>query len=114
MNGVDRVDQLRSTNPTRRKEQRLSMSLLTWVLDLSIINGFALMKEIETGPAAPRTLREFKRRVCESLVQGAMTKRRDAQLKRGRPDSLVNSTDEERAPHVLTPNSRENSRGKLV
>ncbi|KAE9310620.1 hypothetical protein PF008_g20409 [Phytophthora fragariae] len=90
------------------------MSLLTWVLDLSIINGFALMKEIETGPAAPRTLREFKRRVCESLVQGAMTKRRDAQLKRGRPDSLVNSTDEERAPHVLTPNSRENSSGKLV
>ncbi|KAJ8576893.1 hypothetical protein ON010_g2316 [Phytophthora cinnamomi] len=48
MNGADRVDQLRSTNPTRRKEMRVSMSLLTWVLDLGVINAFALMKHIES------------------------------------------------------------------
>jgi hypothetical protein len=90
------------------------MSHLTWAMDLSIINSFALMKEIETRPTAPQTLREFKRRVCESLVRCAMTKRRDALLKRGRTDALVDNTDEERASHVLTPNSRENSRGKLV
>ncbi|OWZ21005.1 hypothetical protein PHMEG_0004526 [Phytophthora megakarya] len=39
-NGVDRVDQLRSTNPTRRKEKRLSISLLTWAIDLALINAF--------------------------------------------------------------------------
>jgi hypothetical protein len=33
MNRVDRVDQLRSTNPTRRKEVRVNMSLFTSILD---------------------------------------------------------------------------------
>ena len=32
MNGVDRVDQIRSTNPTKRVEKRIHMSLWTYVL----------------------------------------------------------------------------------
>ncbi|KAK1935571.1 hypothetical protein P3T76_010266 [Phytophthora citrophthora] len=40
MNGVDRVDQLRSTNTIRRKEKRVSMSIPTWALD----RAFSLYK----------------------------------------------------------------------
>lgn len=86
MNGVDRVDQLRYTNPTRRKEMRLSMSLFTWLLDLSIINSFALMKHIQKKPKAPQTLREFKRRVCESLAAAQCATRKEKMLSRTDPD----------------------------
>lgn len=115
MNGVDRVDQLRSTNPTRRKEMRLSMSLFTWVLDLSTINAFALMQHIQTKPKPPKTLREFKRRVCESLTLAQRTaaiQREGQSKKRCQRDVLPERVNT--ALHILTPNSREQSSGKLV
>ncbi|GMF68114.1 unnamed protein product [Phytophthora fragariaefolia] len=56
MNGVDRVDQLRSTNPIRRKEKRLSMSILTWALDLALVNSFALFRETSMAPTIAYTL----------------------------------------------------------
>ncbi|KAJ8577400.1 hypothetical protein ON010_g1814 [Phytophthora cinnamomi] len=116
MNGVDRVDQLRSTNPTRRKEMRVSMRLLTWVLDLSVINAFALMKHIETKEKPPKTLREFKRRVCESLTSSlrSITKRKEALSKRFHAEPFPSVSGVGNAVHVLTPNSRENSSAELV
>lgn len=39
MNVVDRMDQIRSTNNTRRREKRLSMTILTMVLDLCILSS---------------------------------------------------------------------------
>ncbi|OWZ24586.1 hypothetical protein PHMEG_000336 [Phytophthora megakarya] len=39
MNGVDRVDQLRSTYPIRRREKRLGMTMITWLTDITIINA---------------------------------------------------------------------------
>jgi hypothetical protein len=41
MNAVDRIDQIRSSCPTRRREKRVSMTLFTFVLDLAIINACA-------------------------------------------------------------------------
>ena len=40
MNGVDRVDQLRSTNPIKRKEQKIHMTLWTYCLDLCIHQAY--------------------------------------------------------------------------
>lgn len=45
MNGVDRVDQLRSTNPTRRKEQRLPVSFVH--LGVRAINAYSHNEDIE-------------------------------------------------------------------
>ncbi|OWZ13352.1 LOW QUALITY PROTEIN: hypothetical protein PHMEG_00013340 [Phytophthora megakarya] len=42
MNAVDRFDQLRSTNPTRRRGLRLQMSIFTWLLDVAIHNAFSM------------------------------------------------------------------------
>jgi hypothetical protein len=42
MNAVVRMDQIRSSCPTRHREKRVSMTLFTLVLDLSIINAQAI------------------------------------------------------------------------
>ena len=44
MNGVDRFDQIRATDPTQRREKRVSMSIFTFSLDLSLYNSFILKK----------------------------------------------------------------------
>ncbi|KAG6943184.1 hypothetical protein JG688_00017736 [Phytophthora aleatoria] len=115
MNGVDRVDQLRSTNPIRRKEKRLSISILTWALDLALINAFSLLNKV-TGPAAKKVkLREFKQHVAEQLtsVQRArMEKERRRQSVSSQPiDAVVGADD---SVHAIPPNSKQHSNGKLV
>lgn len=42
MNAVDRMDQKRSTNPTQRKEMRISMTLFTAMIDVAINNAHAI------------------------------------------------------------------------
>ena len=74
MNAVDRIDQIRSTNPIRRKEMRLSMSIFTWLIDLAIINSFSLLQEIDPDNGA--SMREFKRRIAESLTESEYKSRR--------------------------------------
>lgn len=115
MNGVDRVDQLRSTNPIRRKEKRLSMSILTWALDLALINAFALFKKV-AGVAAQRvTLREFKRRVADKLTtvqQARQEKERRRESVPGKPILDVVGADD--SIHAITPNSTQFSAGKLT
>jgi len=44
MNGVDRVDQMRSTNPTKRKETKIHMSIWTYCLDLVIHQAYCIYK----------------------------------------------------------------------
>lgn len=46
MNAVDRMDQLRSSNPTRRREKRLPMTMFTGILDICINNAYALFRVI--------------------------------------------------------------------
>ena len=45
MNGVDKFDQLHSTNPTRHKEIRLPMSIFTACLDWGYSNSYMLYKD---------------------------------------------------------------------
>lgn len=68
MSGDDRFDQLRAAHVTERKERRVPMSILTFLLDASIINGYALYKSIAGDTQTVMPLRVFKRRVCEAIV----------------------------------------------
>jgi hypothetical protein len=47
MNSVDCMDQRWSTNPTRRVEKRLHMSLFTLFLDLTMHNAYAVFQKID-------------------------------------------------------------------
>lgn len=67
MNAVDRMDQIRSTNVTRRREKRLSMTILTMVLDLCIHNAFSIHNHI--NPESKMRFNEFKYSVANQLIQ---------------------------------------------
>lgn len=73
MNSVDRLDQRRSTNPTRQVEKKLHMSLFTLYLDLSVHNAYALFQKIDPSMATKVQYREFKRRIAEQLVAPFLT-----------------------------------------
>lgn len=66
MNSVDRMDQRRSTNPTRRKEQRLHMNIFTYVLDLCAHQAYVVKQGIYDETIT--SLVEFKRSICEAFV----------------------------------------------
>jgi hypothetical protein len=69
MNGVDRMDQYRSTLATQRKEMRLQMTLFTYLLDLAISQAFALHQNMASNQRdKPISFFNFKRKVCEQLV----------------------------------------------
>ena len=46
MNSVDRVDQIRSTNPIRRREKKIHMSLWTYFLDLVLHQSYCIYKTL--------------------------------------------------------------------
>ena len=66
MNSVDRMDQKRSTNPTKRKEQRLGMSIFTYLLDLCVLQSFSIYKLLE--PENKEVLSEYKKALCDELI----------------------------------------------
>ncbi len=71
MNGVDRMDQYRSTNATQRKEKRVSMTLFTLFLDLAVSQAFAIYNRLASDDkdiAQNVKFSDFKRKICESLV----------------------------------------------
>jgi hypothetical protein len=76
MNSVDRMDQLRSACPTRRREKCVSMTMLTLILDLSILNARAVYNKLCLGD--PFTVTEFKQKICEQLVTPALRERQSA------------------------------------
>lgn len=78
MNGVDRFDQLRSSHTTARKEARTPMSVFTFLLDASILNGYTLHRYI--APEFRETillLREFKRCVGEIFLAPFLAMRQE-------------------------------------
>ncbi|EGZ10404.1 hypothetical protein PHYSODRAFT_518952 [Phytophthora sojae] len=114
--GTVRMNLLRSTNPTRRREKRLHMSVFTWLLDISIINTYALERVIGGSASARVTLREFKREIADKLTRNEKTlkqqrDRRQQKRKAGALDEAVGSVD---SLHIITPNSTEHSNGKLT
>jgi len=70
MNSVDRMDQLRAASPTRRRESRVYMSLLSWIMDIAINNGLALYNELRTTDSSLEqlTMEKFKLSIIEGYV----------------------------------------------
>lgn len=71
MNGVNHIDQLRATLSSRRKEQRISLSLFCRILDLPINKGFDLYKSLRENNVSltQMNLTSFKRCIIESLIR---------------------------------------------
>jgi hypothetical protein len=112
MNGVDRVDQLRSTNPTRRREKRLDMTLFTWLIDLAIIYAFLLLKRTTTSTSS---LRKFKRQIADSLTRNekAIRRQRLRREKKRQREDLDDVVGSDISLHIITPNATRQSNGKL-
>ena len=68
MNGVDRMDQIRAVNPSRRKEQSIGTTMLTWTLDIACHNSFSVYKSITSD--ADVSMKTFKHKIAVSLVGG--------------------------------------------
>jgi hypothetical protein len=72
MNGVDRMDQYRSTLPKQREAKRLHMTIFTFILDLSIMQDYAIyQKKAFDKKDSQVSFFEFKRRICQSLIGGS-------------------------------------------
>ena len=67
MNGVDRMDQVRVANPSRRCEKRVSMSIFTWALDIACNNALSILKTL--FPDRIWNMRNFKREISMALVR---------------------------------------------
>ena len=66
MNSVDRFDQYRQTNCTERREKRVPMSILTFILDAAINNAYALYQKMNIDDTV--NFKEFKRRIASQLA----------------------------------------------
>ncbi|KAJ8528656.1 hypothetical protein ON010_g14673 [Phytophthora cinnamomi] len=80
MNAVDRVDQLRSTNPIRRREKRLGMAMITWLMHLAIVNAQTLINAVQPDAAKGVSLREFKRRIADVLTSSEKQNKRRREM----------------------------------
>jgi hypothetical protein len=71
MNGVDQMDQLRSTNITQRREKRLYMTVFTMCLDLVAHQAFCLYNAMLPNKANRKhqILLSFKQQVAQFLVE---------------------------------------------
>jgi hypothetical protein len=71
MNGVDQMDQLRSTNITQCHEKRLYMTMFTMCLDLTVHQAFCLYNSMLPNKANRKhqTLLSFKQQVAQFLVE---------------------------------------------
>ncbi|KAK1942164.1 hypothetical protein P3T76_006486 [Phytophthora citrophthora] len=115
MNGVDRVDQLRATNPTRRKEKWLSVRLFTWMLDLCIIIiAFTLFNNVLPVGTQKVALHKLQRRIAEQVTAKQLAKTQTLRPERkSRGSAMTNAVGSIRSGHILTPNSTETSDGQL-
>ena len=83
MNGVDHADQLRSTYNTARKSLKWWKYLFFFLLDVSIVNAYLLMRESENHKLStknnkekPRTQIEFRMNLAHQLLGGFTGKRK--------------------------------------
>ena len=109
MNGVDQMDQLRSTNPTKRKEMRLHMTVFTLCLDIAVNNAFCILKLIDPKRAKRlKNIREFKSEICSLMTMAHRTdrtrKRRHAAVIAATPPNRQQQVGEIDSLHMILPN----------
>ena len=102
MNGVDRFDQLRSTNACVRKESRVTMTLFTFLLDASIQNAFTVRNAMH--PEKKSTLREFKRVVAQQLVDDYLQDRENSRKRRATAELHQTAMGTISSNHILLEN----------
>ncbi|POM63506.1 Hypothetical protein PHPALM_21082 [Phytophthora palmivora] len=102
--------------PDPPQGEALSMSLLTWSLDLALINAFALFKNVAGSAVERVTLREFKQRVAEKLTAVQRTRREKERCRRHlQPNEpLEDLVGADPGLYAITPNSKKYSSGKLA
>ncbi|XP_033763437.1 piggyBac transposable element-derived protein 4-like [Pecten maximus] len=83
MNGVDRADQLRSTYSISRKASKWWKYLFWFLVDISITNGYIMMKESpnhqlksKTGKTKERTQLDFRKNLPKQLMGAYWLKRK--------------------------------------
>ena len=68
MNGVDRFDQVRTYSACVRKEKRVSMTILDFILDSSLQNAYSILSVIDLEKFKSLNFRELKSQVSVSLT----------------------------------------------
>ena len=96
MNGVDRADQLRSSYAMCKKAAKWWKYLFWFLVDISIVNAFILMRESpnhvlksKNGLVKPRNQLEFRRNLVRQLISGFCGKRKREALKDKASNGLV-------------------------
>jgi len=91
MSGVNRMDQLRSTNITRRHEKRLYMTIFTMVLDLSVYQAYCVYMTAIPNATKRRhkSILTFKQKIIESLIQPEMNRRSMSNAHRHNPVQIL-------------------------
>ncbi len=77
MNGVDRMDQLCSTNITQRRKKRLYMTMFTMCLDLAIHQAYCMYMALHPvrQDRKHKTLLSFKGKVATFLIEPEMRRK---------------------------------------
>lgn len=77
MNGVDVVDQMRASQPMAREEQRVTMTMFFFLIDIAIQNAFSLSKVLNTGHCSNSSILSFKREVadCKTIHENEIGKK---------------------------------------
>lgn len=106
MNAVDRMDQKRSTNSTKRKEAKLSTTMFTYFLGLAALQAYSIYEHLQSSNVM--NFAEFKRCLCESLVAGHRLKGKAASESTtiARAPAAVAGADTSNYGHMLIQNIR--------
>src|SRR5688572_3612437 len=92
MNSVDRMNQICSINPARRREARVEMSVFTMLLDVAVNNAFALYTKIEPEQLKGVSFCEFKRKICTRLLTPYLNEKKKHTVETLRQIIIPNAT----------------------
>ncbi|ETP17822.1 hypothetical protein F441_07844 [Phytophthora nicotianae CJ01A1] len=90
--------------------------MFTWMMDVTILNAYTLIKTTRPSAVEGLSTREFKRRIADILTSNEKQnkRRREVEAKKRATETLEEVVGMDTSLHMLTPNSTEDSSGKLV
>ena len=96
MNGVDRADQLRSSYSVSRRAAKWWKYLFWFLIDISIINGFIMMKKSANHQVTSKTLRKkdqcqlhFRQNLVKQLIGDYRHKRKRESIQNKASEGLL-------------------------